>query len=103
MAYPPAQPTTEELLNNLKNLTNLTNIDKLDDSKEDPIPKSKKKGANNAKAVATGSMQALAACCRDEASPQSTHNNFKRVATVGLAPLSQIPDAQSIFTVFKER
>ena len=27
-------------------------IDKLDDSKEDPIPKSKKKGANNAKAVA---------------------------------------------------
>merc|ERR1719323_2156783 len=50
-----------------------------------------------AKTVLTESMQALTSYCEKEASPQ-----FEKITTVDLAPLCQIPDAQSIFKVFEE-
>merc|ERR1719429_472815 len=53
---------------------------------------------NKAKTVLTESMQALTSYCQKEAGPQ-----FAKITTVDLAPLCQIPDAQSIFTTLEER
>jgi len=51
-----------------------------------------------AKTVLTESMLSLTTYCEKEASPQ-----FSKITTVDLAPLCQIPDAQSVFKVFEER
>jgi len=53
---------------------------------------------NKAKTVLKESLQSLTSYCKNEAGPQ-----FEKIADVDLAPLCEIPDAQSIFTVFEDR
>jgi len=52
----------------------------------------------NAKTTLTQSLQALTSYCEKEAGP-----TFAKIQSVDLSPLCQIPDAQSIFTVFEQR